>query len=98
MLSFGYFYHSYLPLFRTYLNLCTHVLDEHNLIIYVVSNTRFSKGGCMKHKWFREWGWLYYPISWQGLMLVLLVFAFWLQVFLAIARHSHSVSDTLYGI
>jgi hypothetical protein len=36
----------------------------------------------MKHKWFREWGWLYYPISWQGLILVLLVLAFWVQVFL----------------
>lgn len=52
----------------------------------------------MKHKWFREWGWLYYPISWQGLIIVLLVLAFWVQVFLAIDRHSHSVSDTLYGI
>ncbi len=52
----------------------------------------------MKHKWFRPWGWLYYPISWQGLMLVLLVLAFWVQVFLAIDRHSHSASDTLYGI
>jgi hypothetical protein len=52
----------------------------------------------MKHKWFREWGWLYYPISWQGLILLLLVLIFWVQVFLAIDRHSHSVSDTLYGI
>ena len=52
----------------------------------------------MKHKWFREWGWLYYPISWQGLILLLLVLIFWVQVFLAIDRHSHSVIDTLYGI
>ena len=52
----------------------------------------------MKHKWFREWGWLYYPISWQGLILVLLVLIFWVQVFLAIDHHSHSVSDTFYGI
>jgi hypothetical protein len=52
----------------------------------------------MKKNWFREWGWLYYPISWQGLILVLLVLAFWVQVFLAIDRHSHSVSDTMYGI
>ena len=52
----------------------------------------------MKHKWFRPWGWLYYPTSWQGLILVLLVLAFWVQVFLAIDRRSHSVSDTLYGI
>lgn len=52
----------------------------------------------MKNKWFREWGWLYYPVSWQGLLLVLVVLAFWLQVFLAIDQRSHSVSDTLYGI
>lgn len=52
----------------------------------------------MKNKWFREWGWLYYPVSWQGLLLVLIVLAFWLQVFLAIDQRSHSVSDTLYGI
>lgn len=52
----------------------------------------------MKHIWFREWGWLYYPISWQGLILVLLVLIFWVQVFLAIDHHSHFVSDTSYGI
>jgi len=52
----------------------------------------------MKNPWFREWGWLYYPISWQGIMLVLLVLAFCVQVFLAIDSRSHSVSDTFYGI
>ena len=52
----------------------------------------------MKKPWFREWGWLYYPISWQGFVLVVLVVAFCVQVFLAVDRHSHSVSDTFYGI
>jgi hypothetical protein len=86
-------------LFPEYLYLSTHVLDEHTPITYVVSkHLYFSKGVRMKHKWFREWGWLYYPISWQGLILVLLVLAFWIQVFLAIDHRSHSVSDTLYGI
>ena len=52
----------------------------------------------MKKTWFREWGWLYYPITWQGIVLVVLIAAFCIQVFLAVDRHSHSVSDTLYGI
>ena len=52
----------------------------------------------MKKAWFREWGWVYYPIAWQGIVLVVLIVAFCVQVFLAVDRHSHSVSDTLYGI
>ena len=34
--------------------------------------------------WFKSWGWIYIPTSWQG--------------FIALDRNSHSVSDTLYGI
>ena len=52
----------------------------------------------MKKPWFREWGWVYYPISWQGAVLIVLILAFCVQVFLAIDRTSHSVSDTLYGV
>jgi len=52
----------------------------------------------MKKPWFREWGWVYYPISWQGVVLIVLILAFCVQVFLAIDRNSHSVSDTLYGV
>lgn len=52
----------------------------------------------MKTIWFRTWGWFYRPVSWQGVVLTLLLLAFWAQVFVAIDRHSHSVSDTLYGI
>ena len=52
----------------------------------------------MKRTWFREWGWVYYPITWQGIMLVVLIVAFCIQVFIAVDGHSHSVSDTLYGI
>ena len=52
----------------------------------------------MKKTWFREWGWLYYPITWQGIMLVVLIVAFCIQVFLAVDGHFRSVSDTLYGI
>ena len=52
----------------------------------------------MRQRWFRPLGWIYYPVSWQGTLLVLLVLAFCVQVFLAVDYRSHSVSDTLYGI
>jgi len=52
----------------------------------------------MKHAWFRTWGWIYRPITLQGWAIVLLALAFCAQVFLAVDRHSHSASDTLYGI
>jgi hypothetical protein len=52
----------------------------------------------MNSAWFKPWGWIYRPIAWQGIMLVLLTAVFCVQVFIAVDRHSHSVSDTLYGI
>lgn len=52
----------------------------------------------MKHIWFKAWGWIYRPTSWQGLLLVVVALVFCVQVFVAVDRHSHSVSDTLYGI
>ena len=52
----------------------------------------------MKHAWFRPWGWIYRPIAVQGWIVVALAALFCVNVFLAVDRHSHSVSDTLYGI
>lgn len=52
----------------------------------------------MKANWFKPWGWFYRPVSWQGVALVLLTLAFCVQVFIAIDLHSHSASDTLYGV
>lgn len=52
----------------------------------------------MKFRWFKPWGWIYLPVSWQGVLIILLDLAFCVQVFIAIDRRSHSVSDTLYGI
>jgi hypothetical protein len=52
----------------------------------------------MARTWFKPWGWTYRPASWQATLLVLLAVVFCLQVFVAVDRHSHSVSDTLYGI
>jgi hypothetical protein len=52
----------------------------------------------MKNPWFRPWGWIYRPTAWPGWSLATLALAFVAQVFVAVDRHSHSVSDTLYGI
>jgi hypothetical protein len=48
--------------------------------------------------WFTPWGWIYRPTSWQGVGLVMLALVFCVQGFLAVDRHSHSASDTLYGV
>ena len=48
--------------------------------------------------WFKPSGWIYRPVSWQAAVLVLLAVVFCVQVFVAVDRHSHSVSDTLYGV
>ena len=52
----------------------------------------------MNRTWFRPWGWLFRPTSVAGWVTFSLVLVFCIQVFLAFDRHSHSVSDTLYGI
>jgi hypothetical protein len=52
----------------------------------------------MKYRWFKPWGWIYRPVSWQGLVLVFLVLLFCVQIFIVVDARSHSVSDTLYGI
>ena len=52
----------------------------------------------MKHAWFKPWGWVYRPISWQGFVLILLASIFCAQVFIVVDRRSHSVSDTFYGV
>ena len=48
--------------------------------------------------WFAPWGWIFRPNSLEGVLLVLLALAFCAQVFVAVDRHSHSVTDTLYGV
>ena len=52
----------------------------------------------MARAWFVPWGWIHRPASWPGYLAVLLTATFCVQVFIAIDRHSHSASDTLYGI
>lgn len=52
----------------------------------------------MSFKWFSPWGWLYRPVSIAGWLAVLVVIVFCVQVLVAVDGHSHSASDTLYGI
>jgi Na+/glutamate symporter len=52
----------------------------------------------MKTKWFKRLGWFYLPVSVPGGLVVLLAVLFCLTVFKAVDRHSHSASDTLYGV
>jgi hypothetical protein len=52
----------------------------------------------MNYAWFKPWGWIYRPIAWQGVLLLLLTIVFCVQVFIAVDRRAHSVSDTFYGI
>ncbi len=49
-------------------------------------------------RWFRPMGILFVPVSVMGWLATLLAIAFCVQVFIAIDRHAHSVTDTLYGI
>ena len=52
----------------------------------------------MKNDWFKRIGWFHLPSSLPGAIITLAALAFCVQVFAAVDRHSHSASDTLYGI
>jgi len=52
----------------------------------------------MKTKWFKRLGWFYVPTSIAGAVAWLIGSLFCLTVFAAVDRHSHSASDTLYGV
>jgi hypothetical protein len=48
--------------------------------------------------WFRRVGWIHLPVSLAGFVITGGALAFCVQVFVAVDRRSHSVSDTLYGV
>jgi hypothetical protein len=52
----------------------------------------------MNSRWFRRVGWIYVPVSAAGVVCCALATVFCATVFLAVDRHSHSVSDTFYGV
>ena len=49
-------------------------------------------------RWFKPAGLFFIPASVTGWLLCAAALAFCVNTFEAIDRHSHSVSDTLYGI
>ncbi len=51
----------------------------------------------MKHEWFKakQYGWGWYPSTWQGWVILLDWLAICILLFLKIDKNSHSVSDTL---
>lgn len=49
-------------------------------------------------RWFKPVGILFVPISVAGWIFCAAALSFCVQVFWAIDRHSHSVTDTLYGV
>jgi hypothetical protein len=52
----------------------------------------------MKSLPFTRIGWFYVPCSVFGGILYLLAIGLCATVFIAVDRHSHSVSDTFYGV
>jgi drug/metabolite transporter (DMT)-like permease len=52
----------------------------------------------MKYPWFKKLGWFYLPVSVPAVIILIMFLVFCVQVFIAIDRHSHSVSNTLYGV
>ena len=52
----------------------------------------------MKANWFKRYGWFHVPVSGPGIVVCLLAVVFCITVFAAVDRHSHSASDTRYGV
>ena len=52
----------------------------------------------MKKSWFRKFGWIYIPISWQGIIVSIILLAFCVHIFIFVDSKSHSVSETFYGV
>ncbi|HEY2585340.1 MAG TPA: hypothetical protein VGI81_06205 [Tepidisphaeraceae bacterium] len=52
----------------------------------------------MQLRWFRRFGWVYRPVSAIGWGITIITAALIVNVFLAVDRHSHSASDTLWGV
>lgn len=49
-------------------------------------------------KWFVKRRGSYYPCSWQGWASYVPFVIYLVTVFIAVDRHAHSVSDTLFGL
>jgi hypothetical protein len=51
----------------------------------------------MSKPWFKPIGWIYYPVSIIGWLIVIFTVILMIHDFLAVDRRSHSISDTYYG-
>lgn len=52
----------------------------------------------MKQIWFKQWGWMYIPVNFMGIIITLLAIIFLIPIYMAVVRNGHSVSDDLYEI
>ena len=52
----------------------------------------------MNYPWFKKYGWFFLPVSPAGWVVTILFVIFCIHIFIAVDVHSHSVSDTLYGV
>ena len=52
----------------------------------------------MKMVWFKKVGWIYKPVSVIGWIITIITIILCIQVFIAVDFHSHSASDTFYGV
>jgi hypothetical protein len=51
----------------------------------------------MKLNWFKKIGWIYFPVSIPGWLIAIFTLILIVHDFLAVDKHSHSVSDTYSG-
>jgi hypothetical protein len=52
----------------------------------------------MKTIWFKKIGWLFFPVSVFGWIIVIFLGFFLATVIIAANRNAHSISDMFYGI
>jgi hypothetical protein len=52
----------------------------------------------MKQIWFKQFGWIYLPVTAIGAVITLLAIIFLIPVYMAVLRNGHSVSDDLYNL
>ncbi len=48
--------------------------------------------------WFKKVGWIYQPITIIGWIITVITILLCAQIFIFVNSHSHSVSDTFYGV
>jgi hypothetical protein len=51
-----------------------------------------------RRHWFAPLAWTYRPVAWPGYGMTAAAALFCVEACLAVDRHSHSASDTLFGV